>query len=66
MTFDSVPHMFGRSDRRDWVRDTPTADGRWYAVRLNPDGLIRGVIPGLFDSKAAAEQNAKRDVGVPK
>jgi hypothetical protein len=42
----------------------PTADGRWYAVRLHPNGRISGVIPGLFDSKAAADSNAKREVGL--
>ena len=44
----------------------PTADGRWYAVRVSPGGLICGVIPGLFGSKPAAEENARRQIGVPK
>jgi hypothetical protein len=41
----------------------PTADGRWYAVRIRPKGLIMGVIPGLFGTKADSDSNAKREVG---
>jgi hypothetical protein len=44
----------------------PTADGRWYAVRIRPNGQIGGVIPGLFDSKTAADANAKCEVGLPR
>lgn len=41
----------------------PTADGWWYAVRVYSNGAFAGVVPGLFDSKAAADANAERDVG---
>jgi hypothetical protein len=41
----------------------PTADGKWYAVRIRPNGWIGGIIPGRFDSKAASDQNAQREVG---
>jgi len=41
----------------------PTSEGRWFAVRVRANGMIGGVIPGLFESKAAADENAKRDVG---
>lgn len=41
----------------------PTADGRWFAIRIHPNGTIAGVIPGLFDSKSGADAHAKRDVG---
>jgi len=42
----------------------PTADGRWFAVRVRPSGQIRDVIPGLFDTKAQCDSNAKREVGL--
>lgn len=41
----------------------PTADGRWYALRVRPNGQIAGVIPGYFDSKSASDSNAQRQVG---
>lgn len=41
----------------------PTADGRWFAVRVRPNGQIGGVIPGLFGTKAASDENAKRIIG---
>ena len=43
----------------------PTGDGRWYAVRVRPNGRIGGIIPGLFESKSASDANAKREVGSP-
>jgi len=43
----------------------PTADRRWYAVRVCPvTGQIGGVIPGVFDSKVASDVNAKRELGL--
>jgi hypothetical protein len=41
----------------------PTADDRWYGVRVLPNGIIIGVIPGFFDSKKESDDNAQRDVG---
>ena len=43
---------------------TPTADGRWYAVLIRPNGWVNGVVPGQFGSKEAADANAKRELGL--
>jgi len=40
----------------------PTADGQWYAVRVTSQGVIRGIIPGLFGSKAESDDSARRYV----
>ena len=44
----------------------PTSDGQWYAVRVRPNGRIVDQIPGLFESKATSDINAKRYVGPAK
>lgn len=41
----------------------PTADGRWFAVRVRHDGHGLGPVPGVFDTKVEADERGKRDVG---
>jgi hypothetical protein len=42
----------------------PTCDGQWYAMIVNLTGKITRVIPGVFASKAEADENARRYVGL--
>jgi len=44
----------------------PTSDGHWFAVRVHASGTIADTIPGLFETKVACEQNAKRFVSTAK
>lgn len=44
----------------------PTSDGQWYAMVVRMNGTISGVIPGIFATKAAADDNARRYVGPSK
>lgn len=41
----------------------PTGDGQWYAIRICSKGWIAYVIPGLFATKIASDENAKRALG---
>jgi len=41
----------------------PTCDGQWYAVLVTLSGTILRVIPGVFASKADADENARRYIG---
>lgn len=41
----------------------PTSEGQWYSVMVRQNGTIAGVIPGVYATKAAADENAKREVG---
>ena len=38
----------------------PTCDGQWYSVLVTLRGTISRVIPGVFASKAEADENARR------
>ena len=41
----------------------PTTDGQWYAMILTLRGTILAVIPGMFASKAEADEHARRYIG---
>ena len=40
------------------------ADGRWTAVQICASGYCVGFIPGTFKSKAEADKNARRNLGL--
>jgi hypothetical protein len=41
----------------------PTCNGQWYSVVVSVRGSIASIIPGVFTSKAEADQNARRFIG---
>ena len=41
-----------------------TFNGRWSSVRIRESGLGAGFIPGSFETKAQADENARRDLGL--
>jgi hypothetical protein len=41
----------------------PTSEGQWYAMLVRLNGTIGSVIPGVFASKAQADENARRYIG---
>ena len=38
------------------------AGGRWESVRVYPNGYGAGQIPGSFDTKPQADENARRNL----
>ena len=41
-----------------------TSDGQWFAVRIRPNGHIQAVIPGLYKSRIASDEYARRFLGL--
>lgn len=40
----------------------PTSDDQWFGMRVREGGFIVDLIPGLFETKAASDDNAQRYV----